>query len=158
MADEVEAELALLEVPDLDALVPAARHCVDLSAGLIHSGHPHTSPASRKTVRTRALAQSIAACTDPRGRRELTDSGRLGGGGEADARDPVGVALALGGDRVLALAQGVPELDGLVAGGGHDLPVVHGEGDGEDILQVQMAGDMSENARRCDGMTACHLR
>ena len=34
---------------------------------------------------------------------------------------------------VLALAEGVPELDGLVAGAGDDLPVVGGEADGKDI-------------------------
>jgi len=36
-------------------------------------------------------------------------------------------------DGVFALSEGVPELDGLVAGGGDDLPVVSGEGDAEDI-------------------------
>ena len=39
-------------------------------------------------------------------------------------------------DGVLALGQGVPQLDGLVSGSGHDLPVVGGEGDGEDVLGV----------------------
>ena len=39
-------------------------------------------------------------------------------------------------DRVLALAEGVPELDGFVSGAGDDLAVVHGESDGEDVLAV----------------------
>ena len=39
-------------------------------------------------------------------------------------------------DGVLALSQGVPQLDGLVSAGGHDLPVVHREGHGQDILGV----------------------
>ena len=45
-----------------------------------------------------------------------------------DAADPVGVALIA--DGVLALGEGVPQLDGLVPAGGHDLPVVGGEGHG----------------------------
>ena len=39
-------------------------------------------------------------------------------------------------DGVLALSQGVPQLDGLVPGPRHDLPVVGGEGHGEDLLGV----------------------
>ena len=58
----------------------------------------------------------------------------LGGGGEADAGDPVGVLVL--GQSVLALSEGVPKLDGLVAGGGDDLAVVLGESDGEDVLFV----------------------
>lgn len=51
---------------------------------------------------------------------------------ETDARDPIAVAIFL--DGVLALGQGVPQLDGLVTGSGHDLTVVNGEGDRQDIL------------------------
>ncbi|GER32403.1 ribosomal RNA small subunit methyltransferase H [Striga asiatica] len=62
--------------------------------------------------------------------------GRLKGvGREPHAGDPVGVSVLIL-DGVLALAKGVPELDGLVAGGGHDLAVVNREGDGEDVLGV----------------------
>ena len=39
-------------------------------------------------------------------------------------------------DGVLALGEGVPQLDGLVPAGGHDLPVVGGEGHGHDVLGV----------------------
>lgn len=60
--------------------------------------------------------------------------GGSGGGGEADAAHPLGVAILSDGE--LALANGVPELDGAVARAGHDLTVLHGEGDGEDILGV----------------------
>lgn len=56
-------------------------------------------------------------------------------GGEPDAGDPIGVRIAVL-DRVLALAEGVPELDRLVARRRHDLAVVGGEGDGEDVLGV----------------------
>lgn len=38
--------------------------------------------------------------------------------------------------RVLADPQRVPELDGLVPGAGHDLPVVRGEGDAQHVLGV----------------------
>ena len=37
-------------------------------------------------------------------------------------------------DGVLALRQGVPQLDGLVPRAGHDLAVVGGEGHGHDVL------------------------
>jgi hypothetical protein len=59
--------------------------------------------------------------------------------GEPDAGDPPVVALAateVTSDGVLALTEGVPELNGLVAGRGDDLAVVNGEGNGEDILLV----------------------
>ena len=39
-------------------------------------------------------------------------------------------------DGVLALGQGVPQLDGLVPAGGHNLPVISGEGDGQHVLGV----------------------
>merc|ERR1711881_317967 len=57
-------------------------------------------------------------------------------GGEGHAGDPLGVALGLLDDGVLALTKGVPELDGLVAGSGDDLTVVGGESNREDILLV----------------------
>jgi len=37
-------------------------------------------------------------------------------------------------DCVLTLSQCIPQLDGLVSGSRHDLPVISGEGDGKDIL------------------------
>jgi len=62
------------------------------------------------------------------------DDGVLGVGREPDAADPVAVTLVL--DGVLALGQGVPQLDGLVPAGGHDLPVVSGEGHRQHVLGV----------------------
>lgn len=44
--------------------------------------------------------------------------------------------MALLGDGVLAVTEGVPELDGAVAGAGDDLTVVGREGDGEDVVGV----------------------
>ena len=44
--------------------------------------------------------------------------------------------MALVGDGVLAVTEGVPELDGSVARAGDDLPVVGGEGDGENVVGV----------------------
>ena len=62
------------------------------------------------------------------------DDGVLVVGREPHAGDPVLVAILL--DGVLALGKSVPQLDGLVPGGGHDLPVVSREGDGEHVLGV----------------------
>lgn len=59
------------------------------------------------------------------------DDGVEGVGGEADARDPLGVALVL--DVELALSEGVPELDGAVTRSRNDLAVVGREGDGENV-------------------------
>ena len=58
----------------------------------------------------------------------------LGVGGEPDAGDPLGVALV--GDGVLAVTEGVPQLDGAVTGTGDDLTVVGGEADGKDVVVV----------------------
>lgn len=55
-------------------------------------------------------------------------------GAEADAADPLGVALV--GDGVLAVTEGVPQLDGPVAGARDDLAVVRGEGDGQNVVVV----------------------
>lgn len=70
---------------------------------------------------------------------ELVPAGRdnhgvLGVGGEADARNPLGVALV--GDGELAVTEGVPELDGTIAGTGDDLAVIGGERDGENVVGV----------------------
>lgn len=62
------------------------------------------------------------------------DDGVLWVGREAHARDPLGVALV--GDSVLAVTEGVPQLDGAVTGAGNDLAVVGGEGDGKDVVGV----------------------
>lgn len=44
--------------------------------------------------------------------------------------------MALVGDGVLAVTEGVPQLDGAVTRAGDDLSVVGGEGDGENIVGV----------------------
>ena len=62
------------------------------------------------------------------------DEGLLGGRRESDARNPVVVIVLLNG--VLALAQGVPELDGLVTSGRDDLSVVSREANREHIALV----------------------
>lgn len=58
-----------------------------------------------------------------------------GAGAESHTADPIGVSVVVL-NGVLALTEGVPQLDGAVAGGGHDLTVVNGESDGEDVLGV----------------------
>lgn len=60
--------------------------------------------------------------------------GILGVGAEANAANPLGVALL--GDGVLAVTKSVPELDGAVARAGNNLAVVGREGDGEHIVSV----------------------
>lgn len=58
----------------------------------------------------------------------------LGVGAESDAGNPLSVALV--GDGVLAVTEGVPQLDGAVTRAGDNLSVVGGEGDGENIVGV----------------------
>ena len=38
--------------------------------------------------------------------------------------------------RKFAVAQSVPELDGLITGSRYDLSIISGEGDGEDVVVV----------------------
>jgi len=62
------------------------------------------------------------------------DDGIGVGGGETDARDPFRVTVLLNG--VLADTEGVPQLDGAVTRTGHDLSVVGGKRDAENVLSV----------------------
>lgn len=62
------------------------------------------------------------------------NDGVLGVRAEADARNPLSMALIR--DGVLAVAEGVPELDGPVTRARDDLAVVGGEGDGENVVGV----------------------
>jgi len=57
-------------------------------------------------------------------------------GGEPDAGHPIVVGILL--DGVLALGEGVPQLDGPVPGSRHDLPVVSRESDAEDLFGVAL--------------------
>lgn len=88
VADVVSLQLAGVELPNLDELVPA------------------------------------------RG----DNDGVLGVGREADAGNPLGVALV--GDGVLAVTEGVPQLDGAVTRTGDDLAVVGREGDRQNVVGV----------------------
>lgn len=62
------------------------------------------------------------------------NDGVLGVGAEANAGNPLSVALV--GDGELAVTEGVPQLDGAVTGTGDDLTVVGGERDGQNIVGV----------------------
>lgn len=62
------------------------------------------------------------------------NDGVLGVGAEANAGDPLSVALV--GDGELAVTEGVPQLDGAVTGTGDDLAVVGGERDGQNVVGV----------------------
>jgi len=90
VTDVVSLQLAVLQRPDLDHLVPSAGN----------------------------------------------DDWVLVVGREPDAGHPVVVGILL--DGVLALGEGVPQLDGPVPGSRHDLPVVGGEGDTEDLFGVAL--------------------
>ena len=89
MANQVGSQLAVVQVPHLDELIPTARD-------------------------------------DDRVRRRR---------GESNARNPLGVAFVFL-NRVLALAQSVPQLDRLISGARDDLSVVNGERDGQDVFAV----------------------
>lgn len=58
----------------------------------------------------------------------------LGVGAESHAGNPLSVALFANGE--LAVTQGVPQLNGAVAGSRDDLTVVGGERDGQDVVGV----------------------
>jgi hypothetical protein len=62
------------------------------------------------------------------------NDGVLGVGAESHAGNPLSVALL--GDGELAVTEGVPQLDGSVAGSRDDLTVVGGERDGQNVVGV----------------------
>lgn len=72
-------------------------------------------------------------------RDDLELVGRLGGA-ESDAGSPVVVTVS--GEGVLAGTEGVPDLDGVIAGSGGDVAVIRAEGDGEDVLGVAVEDDV----------------
>lgn len=99
-------------------------YCIASYKGLVFFTQ-HTRFGTRSIIFT-YLDELIPARRD--------NDGVLGVGAEAHARNPLGVALI--GDGVLAVTEGVPELDGTVTGARNDLAVVGREGDGEDIVGV----------------------
>ena len=130
-------EMATLnEVPDVDLTVSSSRgnkhsvlgevEAVDLSLVAdegVHQGHGLVVPD---------LDGSI-----PRGRN---NDWLLHVVVESNAGNPVVVGLLLNGE--LALTIDVPDLDGLVHGAGHDLSVVWGESNGENVLGVADEGSV----------------
>lgn len=67
---------------------------------------------------------------------------------ESDTRDPLAVPVAVSADGVLALAEGVPELDGPVPRAADDLSVVNAEGYRKDVLRV--SDESTRGASRVD--------
>jgi len=65
---------------------------------------------------------------------------------EPDARHPFSVTFFL--DSVLALSQGVPQLDGLVPGSGDNLTIVGGESDAQDIVVVVLETASGASSRQ----------
>ena len=50
--------------------------------------------------------------------------------------------MTVSGEGVLAGTEGVPDLDGVIAGSGGDVAVIRAEGDGEDVLSVAVEDDV----------------
>merc|ERR1712029_412848 len=65
---------------------------------------------------------------------------------EPDARHPFGVTFFL--DSVLALGQGIPQLDGLVPGSGDNLTIVGGESDTQNIVVVILEAASGASSRQ----------
>ena len=65
---------------------------------------------------------------------------------EPDARHPFSVTFFL--DSVLALSQGVPQLDGLVPGSGDNLTIVGGESDTQNIVVVILEAASGASSRQ----------
>lgn len=63
--------------------------------------------------------------------------------------------MALLSDGILAVTEGVPELDSAVTGAGNDLAVVGGERDGQDVVGVTdeaAGGDTSGEFPQAEGL------
>lgn len=88
-----------------------------------HSWLPHSSNHDFFRERNTHLDDLVPTSGD--------NDGVLGVGAESDAADPLSVALV--NNVELALAEGVPQLDGAVSRTGDDLSVVSREADREDI-------------------------
>ena len=114
-----------------------------------HSGTVLTTGSTERTIGRHGNSVDVSGVSDEVGSElavvkvpdldELVPTGRhdnglLEVGGEADARNPLGVTVL--GDDELALSKGVPEVDGAVARSRDDLTVIGREGDGENILLV----------------------
>lgn len=121
---------ALVEVPEHGLTVLTARSA-ERSVGGDGDGVEVAGVLSKVADQEAGLEVPHLNKAIPTGR---DDEGVGVGGREADAGHPLGVAAVGHGE--LALAQGVPKLDGLVAGARNDLAVVAGEGNGEDVLGV----------------------
>ena len=106
----VEA-LALVEVPEHGGAVLAARRAEGAIGGdgdgVEVSGVANEVREELARVEVPDLDELVPAARD--------DEGLGGRGGEPDAGDPLGVTIFV--DRKLALAEGVPQLDALIARG-----------------------------------------
>eukprot|EP00013_Stygamoeba_regulata_P022432 CAMPEP_0177653034 /NCGR_PEP_ID=MMETSP0447-20121125/13493_1 /TAXON_ID=0 /ORGANISM="Stygamoeba regulata, Strain BSH-02190019" /LENGTH=297 /DNA_ID=CAMNT_0019156409 /DNA_START=34 /DNA_END=927 /DNA_ORIENTATION=- len=123
--------LALVEIPEHGGVVLAAR-----SAQAAVGAHGHAVDGAGVALQ---VGGELALCQGPH-LDHLVPAGahdeRVGGvRGEAHAAHPLGVR-ALTVDGVLALAEGVPQLDGAVAATAHDLAVVAAECNAQHVLLV----------------------
>lgn len=122
--------LALVEVPELGSSVLATRSAERTIRG--NSDSVDVVRVSSEVGAELAVGQvpDLDLLVPATG-----DNQRIGGvGGETNTADPFGVTLVF--DGVLALTEGVPETDGLVARSRDDLSVVSGESNAQNVLGV----------------------
>jgi hypothetical protein len=122
--------LALIEIPESDATVFSSR-----SAQRTVRGNSDSVDVTRVTSQV-VLQLAVTQVPDLDELVPTTRDDHWVGSvwREADSAGPFSVSLFF--DGVLALTQGVPQLDGLISGGRDDLSVVSREGNAQDILVV----------------------
>lgn len=128
-------ERALVDVPQHDAAVLAARREVRASGREVQAEHC-VGVAVESVLQSHRVRVPDFDCSVPRGRRE---NWVLSFRRKSNAADPVGVGVVL--HCVLALTDGIPNFDGLVHASGGDLSVVGGERAREDVFFVVDEGD-----------------
>ena len=127
---ELVEALALLEVPD-DDLAVLARRRAERALGRHADGVDVAGVADEVELELEIVEAPDLHETVPAARHE-DGHGRVRR--ERDVRDPLGVRVF---DKVvLAVAEGVPQLDAAVAAARHDLAVVRRERDGGHVLRV----------------------
>lgn len=122
--------LAFLEIPQ-------HRHAV-LTTGSAQRAVGRDGHGVQVTGVVNEGSSELAICQVPHFDHLVPTAGNnqriLGARGESDTGYPLGVALVH--DGVLALTEGVPQLDSSIAGSRYDLTIVGGERHGKDILGV----------------------
>jgi len=136
--------LALIQIPKHGGTILTSRG----TQGAIgrNTDSVEVSSVSNKVIAELAVGQSpnLDKTIPSTGYNEWDRLGRA----ETDAGYPLGVTFGISANGVLAFAEGVPKLDGLVTRSRNDLTVVHAEGNGENILGVSY--ETTSGASRVD--------